>query len=214
MGLLADTHVPEFLDALPTAVSDALSGVEAILHAGDVTSQAVLDQLAELAPVFAVRGDHDRELADLPRSRLIQIAGMRIGLIHGEMPFWIEEPRTFLETMALGAVQLEPNRRRLARQFPDADLIVFGHYHRPIDRRYGRSRQICPGSVYRLDALEAQRRLGAGPSWFEWSFLQVARRRRAPLPSASVALLTISEGDAQVEFVELADLRPPQARPR
>src|SRR2546421_4565701 len=59
VGVIADTHVPEFLPVLPEGLAGLFQGVDLILHAGDITGQDVLDQLKALAPVVAVKGDHD-----------------------------------------------------------------------------------------------------------------------------------------------------------
>src|SRR6478609_3392280 len=78
VGIISDTHIPEFLPALPPAVATCFAGVDLILHAGDITGLAVLEELRTLAPVVAVRGNHDR--LDLPLKRRVEIGGARIGL--------------------------------------------------------------------------------------------------------------------------------------
>jgi putative phosphoesterase len=60
IGVLADTHVGEHLPALPPEVLERFDGVDLIVHAGDVAVPRVLEELAEGAPVAAVRGNHDR----------------------------------------------------------------------------------------------------------------------------------------------------------
>ena len=77
VGVVADTHCPEFLERLPARLAELLEGVDLILHAGDVSSRETLAELARIAPVEAVLGDHDRGL-DLPRRRL------------GRRPGWFE----------------------------------------------------------------------------------------------------------------------------
>ena len=94
VGVVADTHCPEFLDRLPGRIGEVLAGVELILHAGDVGSVETLAELERIAPVAAVRGDHDGTL-DLPERRVVEVAGRRIGLIHGNRSHLIEEPATF-----------------------------------------------------------------------------------------------------------------------
>ena len=54
LGIISDTH-----DLLRPEVLAALTGVDAILHAGDINSQQILDQLQTIAPVYAVRGNAD-----------------------------------------------------------------------------------------------------------------------------------------------------------
>jgi putative phosphoesterase len=76
IGLVADTHHPEFLESLPEALFTTLAeaGVDLILHAGDVGGPETLDQLARVAPVRAVRGDHDGGL-DLPVELIVEVEG-------------------------------------------------------------------------------------------------------------------------------------------
>ena len=85
IGVLADTHVGEFLGVLPQVVLDALEGSDLILHAGDLSDGSVIRDLERIAPVVAVRGDHDLPSAPrLPRRAVIQVGRHRIGLIHGK----------------------------------------------------------------------------------------------------------------------------------
>ena len=84
IGVIADSHVGEFLPALPDGVQSAFEGCDLILHAGDICAPGVLDELGRIAPVVAVRGDHDRLGATrLPRTQTLTVDGVRIGLIHG-----------------------------------------------------------------------------------------------------------------------------------
>ena len=193
VGVVADTHCPEFLDALPAAIPRLLEGVALILHAGDVGSLETLRTLGRIAPVEAVRGDHDAGL-ELPARRLVEVGGCRIGLLHGNRSHLIEEPSTFVGTVSLGhwwpAVGLHG---WLRAQFPEADAIVYGHTHQPDSRRRGGALLFNPGAVYQVSPEEARRRLQRHPGWFEWSWLQVMRHRRV-WPRPSVGILEISDG--------------------
>ena len=102
IGVVADTHCPEFIDRLPERVFVILKDVRLILHAGDVTAAATLEALARIAPVEAVRGDHDRGLESLPPTRELFVEGKRIMLVHGHRSPWLEEPLTLLWTLSLG----------------------------------------------------------------------------------------------------------------
>lgn len=194
LGVLADTHCPEFLDRLPAGVLRALGGVDLILHAGDVGGEGggkTLRELERIAPVIAVRGDHDDALRDLPTTREFVVDGCRIGLIHGNHGHLYEEPLTFLGTISLGLVAPLPGHAAWLRaQFPNADLVVSGHTHRPMFDPGARPLLFNPGAVYIVDAAAARRRLDRGPGWFEWSWLQVARHRiRGPLPMVGIVEL-------------------------
>jgi putative phosphoesterase len=194
VGVIADTHCPEFVAQLPAGVARAFQDVDLIVHAGDVTGRSTLDELARIAPVEAVRGDHDRALTDLPAVREIVVEGVRIVVVHGQRARWIEEPNTLLWTLSLGYFM--PNRglpASLARRFPSADVIVFGHVHRPVERRIGNTLLFNPGAVHQWNAATARRRLGQRPGWFEWCWLQVARHlRRVEAPT--VGILEIDSG--------------------
>ena len=108
VGVVADTHCPEFLERLPDRLFKVLEGVQVILHAGDVNAASTLDELGRLAPVEAVRGDHDRTLDALPTTREMTVAGRRIVVVHGNRSRWIEEPQTLLWTLSLGYFRPHP----------------------------------------------------------------------------------------------------------
>ena len=103
----------------PEAVS-CLAGVDAILHAGDVGRDEVLAGLKELAPVHAVRGNVDRTGAarDLPESLDLEFGGVRIALTH-----------------------VRPDAP------VSADVVVFGHSHRPVIDETAGCLWINPGSA-------------------------------------------------------------------
>ena len=188
IGLVADTHCPEFLDRLPDWVLKSLRGVDVILHAGDVDGASTLEALARIAPVEAVRGDHDRALGDLPLSRELSIAGKCLVLVHGNRSRWIEEPLTLLWTLSLGYFRPHTGLpRRLRRRFPNADVIVFGHTHRPHTRKVDGTLLLNPGGVHQWNPVTARRRLTQHPGWFEWCWLQFARHlRRYEQPSIGI----------------------------
>src|SRR5260370_33108169 len=82
VGVIEDTHVPEALSALPGEIAGLFQGVDLILHAGDISSKEVLDELRLVAPGVAGRGNHDR--IDLPGTAIVDVGGKSIGLIHGQ----------------------------------------------------------------------------------------------------------------------------------
>jgi putative phosphoesterase len=159
-----------------------------ILHAGDVNGEETLEELRLIAPVEAVRGDHDRALGALPRVRELEIEGKRVVLIHGNRTRWTEEPQTLLWTLSLGHFSPHPGlARALRRRFPTADVIVYGHTHRPRIQIVDGALVFNPGGVHQWNPATAARRLGQGPGWFEWCWLQVARHlRRYPQPTVGI----------------------------
>ncbi len=127
---LADTHAPRRWTSCPPAVAEQLRRADVILHAGDVCTAAVLDELSAYAPVLAVIGNNDGpDVAAWGAAPTLQaeLDGLRIAMIHDSGP--------------------APGRpRRLRRRFPDAGLVVFGHSHMPLDLAEAGIRIFNPGS--------------------------------------------------------------------
>ena len=114
--VLADTHVRRGgTRRLPDTAYAHLAVADHILHAGDVLVPELLNDLRHFAPVDAVLGNNDHELAGtLPETCVIVADGVRIAMIHNSGP----------TTGRAG---------RMRRRFPDADVVVFGHSHQPLD---------------------------------------------------------------------------------
>jgi putative phosphoesterase len=203
IGVLADTHCPEFVDRLPERLSAVFDGVDLIVHAGDITGQSTLADIELIAPVEAVRGDHDAELAQLPPTRHLTVEGRRIVIVHGNRSRWMEEPLTFLWTVSLGYFHPHAGLpRTLRRRFPDADVIVFGHTHRPHAEVMDGVLLFNPGGVHQWTPATAERRLEQKPGWFEWCWLQVARHLRNH-PRPTVGILEVGEGRIVPQVIEL-----------
>ena len=152
LGVVADTHVPDRVRRLNPAILESLqqAGVQAILHAGDVTTGAVLEQLAEIAPVEAVRGDRDWvSLRKLPETLHLKFAGREIVLTHGHGG-WLRYGFHWARYLIWG-YQARFYLSQLQRAFPRAEAVVFGHTHRPLV--FERAGQIFlnPGSAHGLD---------------------------------------------------------------
>lgn len=88
IGVISDTHGLVRAEALA-----ALRGCDAIVHAGDVGKPEVLEQLAQLAPLTAIRGNVDTWAADLPDTAMLTIAGKRFYVIHNVKELALD-PRT------------------------------------------------------------------------------------------------------------------------
>jgi putative phosphoesterase len=158
IGLLSDTHIPHRLKCMPDAVLDALAGVDLVMHAGDVDDPAALEPLRTIAPVHAVRGNiHIQDLSDggamLPAVVKLEFAGRRVVLTHGHRPGLLGFGLKGLDviTQHLGLTDNGKfNRRiarRLARLYPQADIIIFGHTHRAHVERVGHALLVNPGAV-------------------------------------------------------------------
>ena len=122
IGLISDTHIPDRAKILPTNVIEAFDDVELILHAGDLTSPKVLEELEKIAPVMAVQGNMDRANGiDLPKAKIIEAEGLKIGVIPGEV-----YPRADSDQLLYLAKEL------------NVDILVSGHSHQPkIEQKEG-----------------------------------------------------------------------------
>jgi uncharacterized protein len=116
VAIISDTHLPRRGRALPVACVERLRAADAILHAGDISEASVLAEIEALGPpVHAVRGNVDSpELqARLPLTRIVEIGGARIAMLHDAGP-------------AIGRLE------RMRNRFPEAQAVVFGHSHIPL----------------------------------------------------------------------------------
>ena len=151
VGLISDTH-----GLLRPGVHTALTGVELILHSGDVGGSEILDELRLIAPVRAVFGNTD-PAGDpgLAKEILIAIGGITVHVSHGH---------------EVGS----PTPAKLAARY-DADIVVYGHTHRPLVSRVGKQLFVNPGA--------------AGPKRFNLT--------------PSIGRLTIEGGKSGVEIVDI-----------
>jgi putative phosphoesterase len=127
LGIITDTHIPQRLKDLPPRVGEVFRGVDRILHAGDINSQRVLDQLAEIAPVEAVAGNADLFKHGLPLTRVIEVEGKRLGLVHGHGG-WSRYLRSKVRDRF--GYDEELYLKIVHGSFGPVDAIVFGHTHR------------------------------------------------------------------------------------
>lgn len=159
LGIISDTHYPSRLPTLPfAAIEDAFRNVDAILHAGDIETPEVLDNLSGIAPVQAVRGDDDT--FDLPLQRVINIADVRIGLAHGHHPNPVME-EVFRLRRKLGYSEHRELTNRIdmmRNHFKDdeLDVLIFGHSHRPMCIQHKGIMLFNPGAVYAMTLDAAQ----------------------------------------------------------
>ena len=126
LGVIADTH-----GLLRPEVFDAFQAVDHILHGGDVGKREILIDLQALAPVTAVYGNTDNlELKQLlPRVATLRLDGFDIVVTHGDQ----------LEHATPDA---------LHSAFPEADIIVYGHTHKPLLELVDRTVTVMnPGSA-------------------------------------------------------------------
>jgi uncharacterized protein len=110
-AVVADTH-----SAPHAALAERLAEIapDAILHGGDIGDLAVLDALAQIAPVHAVRGNIDSHARDLPDVLTLDVGSLRILLTH----------------IAVYGPKLRSEVVRMAKD-EGAQLVVCGHSHVP-----------------------------------------------------------------------------------
>ena len=151
VGLISDTH-----GLLRPEVFEAFHGVELILHAGDVGGIGILTQLGAIAPVHAVYGNTD------PLGQPGLAAKLHLVL------------ENFSLHVSHGHEVGRPTPERLAVKY-QADIIIYGHTHRPLTERVGKTLVVNPGA--------------AGPRRFDLK--------------PSVARLTLENQQAGVELIWL-----------
>lgn len=149
LGVISDTHIPDRARSLDRLALDVFQSaqVDAILHAGDVSTPRVIAQLTEIAPVHAVRGNRDWvALAQLPYHSLLTFEGIKVGLTHGHGRWWnyVVDRVNYI----LNGYRLEMFQPRLMEAFPDVRVIVFGHTHRPLVQWSGNILLFNPGSPH------------------------------------------------------------------
>ena len=130
LAIISDTHLPRGSRAIPAACVERLRAADAILHAGDFIDGDVLNELATLGPDFyGVHGNVDRPhvVAALPERRIVELDGVRIGMIHNAGP-------------AAGRLA------RMRTAFPGCDAVVFGHSHIPLHETGDGFQIFNPGS--------------------------------------------------------------------
>jgi len=127
--VLSDTHLPSRAQAFPQRVVEAMGQADLILHAGDLATPAVLDEMRGYAPVVAVRGNVDVPELHLPRRLIVPVGSFSIGLVHGDGP----SGTTFQRAAAAFAND-------------DVDVVVFGHSHLPLLRTESGRTYLNPGS--------------------------------------------------------------------
>lgn len=116
IGVLSDTH-----GKLRDEVIEILRECEVIIHAGDINTPQVVEKLREIAPLYIVRGNADKEWAQgIPETLSEEICGLRVFMVH--------------------------NKKQIPKDVGNYDLIVFGHSHKYEERREGSCLYLNPGS--------------------------------------------------------------------
>ncbi len=128
--LISDTHVPHRARDLPAAVWEQVEAADVVIHAGDWVDLALLDELEERSKrLVGCWGNNDGpELrARLPERVDVTLAGVRFTVVHETGP-------------------AKGRDARMAKAYPDTDVLVFGHSHIPWDTTADGLRRLNPGS--------------------------------------------------------------------
>ena len=116
IAVISDTHMPRGARRIPDACVDHIRRADLLIHAGDIATKEVLDDIAEIGPpVVAVYGNVDTaEVRDhVPETETVDADGAQIALVHDA------GPRT-------------GRLNRMRKRFPHASAVVFGHSHVPL----------------------------------------------------------------------------------
>jgi len=119
IGVISDTH-----GLLRPEVLPALTGVEHILHLGDVGDSKILDSLKKIAPVTAIRGNVDREgkCARLPETEVVLFEDHYLYMLHD-----------------VQTIHLDPAAAKFS-------VVLYGHSHKPDIKRHKGVLYFNPGS--------------------------------------------------------------------
>ncbi len=130
IGVISDTHIPERASMIPEIIFDLFKDVDMILHAGDLVSYDILDELQKIATTECSQGNMDRAYGlKLPKSVSFNIEGIKLGLHHGEV-----YPRG--DTQQLKYIAMEMG----------VEVLITGHTHWPFIKEVGDVLLLNPGS--------------------------------------------------------------------
>ena len=116
LGILSDTH-----GLLRPQVMSSLEGCDYIFHGGDINQPEIIETLEELAPVFVVRGNNDKEWAEhIPQYIDLELSGLKIYMTH--------------------------KKKDLPEDLSEYDLVVYGHSHKYAVSWQGKTLFVNPGS--------------------------------------------------------------------
>jgi len=130
VGLISDTHVPVRAKYIPKRVFKVFENADFIVHAGDLVSLAVIDELEQLAPVLAVYGNMDGPQVSgaLPKINSLKVFDWKIGVMH--------------DPSALFGMR---RMREIAKQ-NGFNVFVYGHTHSANIKWEGKTLYVNPGS--------------------------------------------------------------------
>jgi putative phosphoesterase len=148
VGVVADTHIPDRVRMMHPCVISSLAqaNVNLILHAGDISSHGVLEELGRVAPVQAVRGNRDwLFVKTLPLILNLELAGVPLALMHGHggMLNYLVDKYLYLRD----GYDFARYQKKLVKSAAQAKVIVFGHTHRSVNTIIDGRLLFNPGSA-------------------------------------------------------------------
>ena len=136
IAVVSDTHIGQRLSVFPRSFVERLDEFDGVIHCGDYTNMDALDFFRGLKLFYGVHGNmDDTEVKQaLPETLIIELEGVKIGVIHG----W--GPPFGLELKVL---------RKISETYPNEklDIVLFGHTHTPLDQTIKGIRVINPGAL-------------------------------------------------------------------
>ena len=116
IAVLSDTH-----GLLRPEVLTAIDGCDAIIHGGDINKPEIIERLQEIAPVYVVRGNNDKEWAEhIPATLTFQIEDCRFFLVH--------------------------NKKEVPKDLTGINAVIFGHSHKYFEQIIDGRLWLNPGS--------------------------------------------------------------------
>ena len=116
LAILSDTH-----GLLRPQVLEYLKSADVILHGGDINRQSIVDQLRQIAPLYIVRGNNDKDWAgEIPHDLTVTLDGVRFYLVH--------------------------NKKEVPADLQEIDVVVFGHSHKYVQEEKDGVLWLNPGS--------------------------------------------------------------------
>jgi len=129
--VISDTHIPTIASALPPRIMEMLKDCDLCIHAGDYVDKKVIDTINTYTKLEGVCGNMDSEEVKnmLPEKKIIKIDKVAIGITHGSGSYF-----NILE--------------RIKKQFSSSriDICIFGHTHKPLNKKEGKIIFFNPGS--------------------------------------------------------------------
>ena len=116
IAVRSDTH-----GLLRPEVVEAIAGCDAIIHGGDINKPEITERLQEIAPVYVVWGNNDKEWAeDVPHDLTVTLDGVTFYMVH--------------------------NRKEVPADLSGVDVVVFGHSHKYVQEEKDGVLWLNPGS--------------------------------------------------------------------